>query len=89
MAQRMAGNIFNRAFVEPSDSDKSVLISYFPEFRDFTKSLAKGVTEEGPRGTRNATGVPAFAGFKPLKANETQTTPVFAGAKPAGYTSKK
>jgi hypothetical protein len=89
MAQRLAGDIFSQGIIERDNPDRSLLVDYFPEFRDFTKPIRGTINTEGPRKTGGMTGVPAFGGFKPLQHNEMMPTKLFAGAKATGYAKPK
>lgn len=88
MARRFAGDIFNKPSAGEQDSGRSVLVDYFPEFRDFTRTIGGSIAKEGPKATGGLTGVASFGGFKPLQKQETQAPKPFAGAKPSGYRTR-
>lgn len=80
MATRFAGDVFNQPFSTRDEEKYSVLLDYFPEFKDFSKRLGseqqeKAVTKGG------FASVTPFTGFKPMKKEETEGVPKFTGFK--------
>jgi hypothetical protein len=88
MARRFAGDIFSQPVEARGGSDRSVLVDYFPEFRDFTRTIGGSTSGEEAKRTGGLSGVAAFGGFKPLQKHETQAPKPFAGAKPSGYATR-
>lgn len=84
MTQRFAGDVFSRSRPMDDSPDQSILVDYFPEFKDFTKRIGNTTKEEFS--SKGGIGVVApFGGFKSLQKQETQAPRIFAGAKPSGY----
>lgn len=82
---RFAGDIFGpqgQNFAE--DSDRSLLLDYFPDLRDLSRSK-KTREEAAPRRTGGFAGIPEFAGAKPLQSSSLTPVPVFAGSSRNSY----
>ena len=88
MTRRFAGDVFNRPGPMDDSPDRSILVDYFPEFRDFTKRIGNTTKEQEFSSVREAGVVAPFGGFKPLQKHETQAPRIFAGAKPSGYKAR-
>jgi hypothetical protein len=83
---RFAGDIFGsqgQSFAE--DSARSVLLDYFPDLRDLSRSKKTGEKEAAPQKTGGFAGIPEFAGAKPLQSSALTPVPVFAGSSRSGY----
>jgi hypothetical protein len=46
MTRRFAGDVFNRPGPMDDSPDRSILVDYFPEFRDFTKRIGNTTKEQ-------------------------------------------
>lgn len=88
MTRRFAGDVFNRPRPMDGSPDRSILVDYFPEFRDFTKRIGNTPREEASTSSGDIGAVATFGGFKPLQKQETQAPRLFAGAKPSGYRAR-
>jgi hypothetical protein len=88
MTRRFAGDVFNSPRPMDDSPDRSILVDYFPEFKDFTKRIGNTTKEEEFSSIGGVGVVAPFGGFKPLQKQETQAPRIFAGAKPSGYKAR-
>jgi len=88
---RFAGDVFGsqgQSFSE--DSARSVLLDYFPDLRDLSRSKkSREEKEAAPQKTGGFAGIPEFAGAKPLQSSALTPVPVFAGSSRSGYKQVK